>query len=84
MLAEQDQRFWPNAVAAGYYIVGLPVAWWHMRRENITKADVPDSPGNRRFWWFILILAVLWPVLLLAIGAAWLSNRLDGPPKKKG
>jgi len=31
----------------------------------------------------VIVLAALWPVLLLAFAAAWLSNRADKPPSKK-
>jgi hypothetical protein len=81
--ADHDPNFWTNFAGIAYYLVGLPVAWWHMRRENITREDAPDLPGNRGFRFLVLILAVLWPVLLLAIGATWLSNRMDEPPANK-
>jgi hypothetical protein len=80
VLADHDPNFWNDAAVAAYYIAGLPVAWWHMRRENITKKDAPEIPGNRAFWLLVFMLAALWPVVLLAIGAAWLSNRMDKPP----
>ena len=79
----QDFEFWMKVGVAVYYIVGLPIAWWHMHREKVAARDLPDTQRVRTYLWVIFLLAALWPVLLLAFGAAWVANRLDGPAGKK-
>jgi hypothetical protein len=66
-------------VFAGYCAVGLPVAWLHLRREKITNKDAAD---NRSFTWVIFFLALLWRILLLAMGANRLGKKMDGPRPK--
>ena len=71
-----------GAIMMGVYCaIGLPVAFWHMRREQMSESDIESSTTRYRFIW---LLAWMWPILFLGIAAQSLGNRLDGPPRKKG
>ncbi len=74
---------WPDVACAAYYIAGLPVAWWHLRRERVSASDIPGPKPYKSFQIIMLVLALLWPILLLAFAAAWLGNRGDKPSPRK-
>ncbi len=80
-----DSDFWMDLGMVGYYVIGFPIAWCHMRRENVRQEDIPNQGRARvkSVALLLVVLAALWPVLLLAFGAAWLSNRLDKPSKRQ-
>ena len=61
---------WPKRV---YFGIGLEVAYWYQRRE-----DHPEREHHARAQLFVLmILAWMWPILLLAV-LANLPNKPKG------
>ena len=63
-----------------YVIVGLPVAWLHMRRQrmieahkNLQNADPAGQSGLSGI--VVFTLAVMWPLLLMAMGLNALQQR---------
>jgi hypothetical protein len=57
-----------------YVAVGVPIAWWYLSRDDHPERD----HGFRARGLVVMVLASLWPVLLLAI----LANPPDKPRKK--
>lgn len=80
MTDPEQVETWGWAIFAGYCAVGLPIAWLHVKREDIKSEDAGD---NRTFNWVILFLAIMWPILLLSMAANWLGKKMDGPKPKK-
>ncbi|MGN6369950.1 MAG: hypothetical protein ACTHN5_16965 [Phycisphaerae bacterium] len=76
----QPDDFWTNTPFWCYVALGVPVAWLHLKREGASEKDVHRP---KTFRWIIILLATIWPVLLLAFLASWIGNKLDGPPRKK-
>ena len=79
MLGVIDPEMLGWVIFFGYCVIGMPVVWWHVRREKIGVSDTPSERDFNRLLW---LLAIIWPVLLLAIFAAWVGEKLDGPSKK--
>ena len=52
-----------------YLGVGLPIAYWFQGRENNHSEKHLDRPSLR---FFMLVLAWLWPIFLLAMFVNWL------------
>jgi hypothetical protein len=58
-----------------YLAIGLPIAWWYQGRDKHPENEHSESAQ----YFVLLILALIWPVLLLAI----LANLPNNPEQKQ-
>jgi len=69
-----DDQTWKLGMAI-YIAIGIPIAYWHRRREGANDRDHSSKQVAIVYY----VLALFWPLLLLAIFA----NR-DDKPKSNG
>ncbi len=67
-------------VCCGIYIVlGIPVAYYHMRQQNMAASA--QKCGGKGYGMIVFALASMWPLLLLSMGLNRL-NRKSNPPQR--
>jgi hypothetical protein len=72
-MPEFDRETWGWLVFAAYFLIGLPIAWHFMRKQNM-EASAKQS-GQERL--VVTVLTIMWPVLLFALAV----DRLRPPAK---
>ncbi len=72
---DPDPDIWGKLGFGLYCLIGLPIAWHFMRQQAMTASS--QQSGLNRY--VVMILAMMWPILLFAMGV----NYLLGTGKSK-
>lgn len=73
-----DHELFEKAVFAIYLAAGIPVAWLHIRQQKMAES-VRGIPYQQTQGLVLYTLAVLWPLLLLAMALNYLQRKPKSP-----